>query len=142
MVLTLRKPKSSKKVEWAEDTVDNEHLGRKKSKCRFRSKRDSVGKDGLAHYLLLFIQVVAYTGSRTSLARARRNPRTRNVITAKDTLSSRVLKAIQSRHKPFLPHLSSHWSTIGRDFVSKSFIICHGRWFFSQTIFRLYLYFF
>lgn len=33
VVLTLRKPKSSKKVEWTQDTVDNEHMGRKKSKC-------------------------------------------------------------------------------------------------------------
>jgi len=33
VVLTLRKPKSSKKVVWTEETVDNEHLNRKKSKC-------------------------------------------------------------------------------------------------------------
>jgi len=33
VVLTLRKPKSTKKVVWSEETVDNEHLNRKKSKC-------------------------------------------------------------------------------------------------------------
>jgi len=33
VVLTLRKPKSSKKVVWTEETIDNEHLARKKSKC-------------------------------------------------------------------------------------------------------------
>uniref|UniRef100_A0A4X2KR33 E3 ubiquitin-protein ligase PPP1R11 n=1 Tax=Vombatus ursinus TaxID=29139 RepID=A0A4X2KR33_VOMUR len=29
----LRKPKPDKKVEWTTDTVDNEHLGRRSSKC-------------------------------------------------------------------------------------------------------------
>ncbi|XP_046642308.1 E3 ubiquitin-protein ligase PPP1R11-like [Daphnia pulicaria] len=33
VVLTLKKPQTSKKVGWSQDTVDNEHLGRKKSKC-------------------------------------------------------------------------------------------------------------
>ncbi|KAM7353828.1 uncharacterized protein ACRADG_005752 [Cochliomyia hominivorax] len=31
--LRLKKPKSEKKVGWQEGTVDNEHLGKKKSKC-------------------------------------------------------------------------------------------------------------
>jgi len=31
--LRLRKPKSSKKVQWTQGTVDNEHLNKKKSKC-------------------------------------------------------------------------------------------------------------
>jgi protein phosphatase 1 regulatory subunit 11 len=29
----LHKPKTEKKVQWTETTVDNEHMGRKKSKC-------------------------------------------------------------------------------------------------------------
>lgn len=33
VVLKLKKPKSEKKVEWTSETVDNENLGRKKSKC-------------------------------------------------------------------------------------------------------------
>ncbi|XP_012262577.1 protein phosphatase 1 regulatory subunit INH3 [Athalia rosae] len=31
--LCLRKPKSSKKVQWTQGTVDNEHMNKKKSKC-------------------------------------------------------------------------------------------------------------
>lgn len=31
--LTLRKPKPDKGVKWSSDTVDNEHLNKKKSKC-------------------------------------------------------------------------------------------------------------
>ena len=34
MVLHLRgKPKTEKKVQWGEEVVDNEFMGRKKSKC-------------------------------------------------------------------------------------------------------------
>ncbi|CAI8047207.1 E3 ubiquitin-protein ligase PPP1R11 [Geodia barretti] len=33
LVLRLSKPKSGKKVHWGEDIVDNEHMGKKKSKC-------------------------------------------------------------------------------------------------------------
>ncbi|XP_046469200.1 succinate--hydroxymethylglutarate CoA-transferase isoform X1 [Neodiprion pinetum] len=33
MRLCLRKPKSSKKVQWTQGTVDNEHMNKKKSKC-------------------------------------------------------------------------------------------------------------
>ena len=32
--LKLRKPKSDKKVKWTEETVDNENMGKKKSKCK------------------------------------------------------------------------------------------------------------
>lgn len=31
--LKLRKPKNDKKVKWTTDTVDNEHMNKKKSKC-------------------------------------------------------------------------------------------------------------
>ncbi|XP_060595767.1 E3 ubiquitin-protein ligase PPP1R11-like [Ruditapes philippinarum] len=31
--LKLRKPKNDKKVKWSNETVDNEHLNKKKSKC-------------------------------------------------------------------------------------------------------------
>ncbi|KAL7986303.1 hypothetical protein Chor_011469 [Crotalus horridus] len=33
LTIKLRKRKPSKKVEWSSDTVDNEHLGRRSSKC-------------------------------------------------------------------------------------------------------------
>lgn len=33
MRLKLHKPKSKKKVAWSPDTVDNEHMNKKKSKC-------------------------------------------------------------------------------------------------------------
>lgn len=33
MILKLHKPKSKKKVAWSSDTVDNEHMNKKKSKC-------------------------------------------------------------------------------------------------------------
>jgi hypothetical protein len=42
VVLTLKKPQTSKKVGWSQDTVDNEHLGRKKSKCKSRSLNGKV----------------------------------------------------------------------------------------------------
>lgn len=32
--LRLTKPKNDKKVKWTNETVDNEHLNKKKSKCR------------------------------------------------------------------------------------------------------------
>ncbi|XP_068975624.1 E3 ubiquitin-protein ligase PPP1R11 [Bombus flavifrons] len=31
--LCLRKPRSNKKVQWTQGTVDNEHMNKKKSKC-------------------------------------------------------------------------------------------------------------
>ncbi|XP_015177359.1 PREDICTED: protein phosphatase 1 regulatory subunit 11 isoform X2 [Polistes dominula] len=31
--LRLRKPRSNKKVQWTQETVDNEHMNKKKSKC-------------------------------------------------------------------------------------------------------------
>ncbi|XP_064615924.1 E3 ubiquitin-protein ligase PPP1R11-like isoform X2 [Liolophura sinensis] len=33
LVLKLKKPKNDKKVQWSNDTVDNEHMNKKKSKC-------------------------------------------------------------------------------------------------------------
>ncbi|XP_074654690.1 E3 ubiquitin-protein ligase PPP1R11-like [Tubulanus polymorphus] len=33
VVLKLRKPKNDRKVSWTDDTIDNEMLGKKKSKC-------------------------------------------------------------------------------------------------------------
>ncbi|XP_048472701.1 E3 ubiquitin-protein ligase PPP1R11 [Rhincodon typus] len=33
ITIKLRKRKTNKKVEWTSDTVDNEHLGRRSSKC-------------------------------------------------------------------------------------------------------------
>ncbi|XP_053996737.1 E3 ubiquitin-protein ligase PPP1R11-like isoform X5 [Hylaeus anthracinus] len=32
--LRLRKPKPNKKVQWTQGTVDNEHMNKKKSKCK------------------------------------------------------------------------------------------------------------
>uniref|UniRef100_A0A3Q2QNZ0 E3 ubiquitin-protein ligase PPP1R11 n=1 Tax=Fundulus heteroclitus TaxID=8078 RepID=A0A3Q2QNZ0_FUNHE len=36
LTIKLRKRKTEKKVEWSSDTVDNEHLGRRSSKCEFK----------------------------------------------------------------------------------------------------------
>ncbi|XP_043940289.1 E3 ubiquitin-protein ligase PPP1R11 [Protopterus annectens] len=33
LTIRLRKRRNEKKVEWSSDTVDNEHLGRRSSKC-------------------------------------------------------------------------------------------------------------
>nr|XP_033772819.1 E3 ubiquitin-protein ligase PPP1R11 isoform X2 [Geotrypetes seraphini] len=33
LTIKLRKRKPDKKVEWSSDTVDNEHMGRRSSKC-------------------------------------------------------------------------------------------------------------
>jgi hypothetical protein len=38
MVLRLHKPKTDKKVQWREGTVDNEFMGKKSSKCTNLSK--------------------------------------------------------------------------------------------------------
>lgn len=35
MVLCLHKPKTDKKVQWREGTVDNEFMGKKSSKCMY-----------------------------------------------------------------------------------------------------------
>lgn len=37
MTIKLRKRKTDKKVEWSSDTVDNEHMGRRSSKCEYMS---------------------------------------------------------------------------------------------------------
>lgn len=34
LTLKLRKPKNDKKVQWTTETVDNEHMNKKKSKCK------------------------------------------------------------------------------------------------------------
>lgn len=47
--LRLRKPKSNKKVQWTQGTVDNEHLNKKKSKCM---------------YLIFFIQLFRFMEQR------------------------------------------------------------------------------
>ncbi|KPP66713.1 protein phosphatase 1 regulatory subunit 11-like [Scleropages formosus] len=65
LTITLRKRKTEKKVEWSSDTVDNEHLGRRSSKCccvyekprKFgESSSESEGEDeegcGSAHCIL------------------------------------------------------------------------------------------
>ncbi|XP_068455167.1 E3 ubiquitin-protein ligase PPP1R11 [Clinocottus analis] len=55
LTIKLRKRKTEKKVEWSSDTVDNEHLGRRSSKCcciyekprQFgESSSESEGDDG------------------------------------------------------------------------------------------------
>lgn len=35
LVLRLHKPKNDKKVQWDEAVVDNEDMGKKKSKCKY-----------------------------------------------------------------------------------------------------------
>lgn len=35
LVLRLHKPRNDKKVKWDEAVVDNEHMGKKKSKCKY-----------------------------------------------------------------------------------------------------------
>ncbi|XP_062845571.1 E3 ubiquitin-protein ligase PPP1R11 [Trichomycterus rosablanca] len=65
LTIKLRKRKTDKKVEWSSDTVDNEHLGRRSSKCcciyekpkQFgESSTESEGEDdegcGSAHCIL------------------------------------------------------------------------------------------
>ena len=34
VTLKLKKPKSDKKVKWSKETVDNENMNKKKSKCK------------------------------------------------------------------------------------------------------------
>ena len=34
VVLKLKKPEDKRKVKWEEGTVDNEHMNKKKSKCK------------------------------------------------------------------------------------------------------------
>ena len=33
--LKLKKPKNDKKIKWTQDTVDNEDMNKKKSKCKY-----------------------------------------------------------------------------------------------------------
>lgn len=39
--LKLRKPKTDRKVDWSTDTVDNEHMNKKKSKCKYKKEDKS-----------------------------------------------------------------------------------------------------
>ena len=39
IVLKLHKPKTDKQVKWKEDTVDNENMNKKKSKCMYVKKQ-------------------------------------------------------------------------------------------------------
>ena len=42
MVLKLRKPKPKKKVEWDSSAVDNENMGKKKSKCKANNRQTTL----------------------------------------------------------------------------------------------------
>ncbi|XP_058678554.1 E3 ubiquitin-protein ligase PPP1R11 isoform X2 [Ammospiza caudacuta] len=46
LTLKLRKRKPDKKVEWSSDTVDNEHLGRRSSKCERPDMTQNHPKNG------------------------------------------------------------------------------------------------
>lgn len=89
VVLTLRKPKSSKKVEWTQDTVDNEHMGRKKSKCTLHYYHSLHFYNEIVSS---FLQAVASTGSLINSGRVLQNPRTTSATIVKDTSSSRMPK--------------------------------------------------
>lgn len=43
--LKLKKTDKGKKIKWTEDTVDNEGLGKKKSKCCCQYKKPRAGLD-------------------------------------------------------------------------------------------------
>uniref|UniRef100_A0A3B3X4G0 E3 ubiquitin-protein ligase PPP1R11 n=1 Tax=Poecilia mexicana TaxID=48701 RepID=A0A3B3X4G0_9TELE len=52
LTIKLRKRKTEKKVEWSSDTVDNEHLGRRSSKCEQKcdpASRPLTAGDGHQH---------------------------------------------------------------------------------------------
>ncbi|XP_040269388.1 E3 ubiquitin-protein ligase PPP1R11-like [Bufo bufo] len=44
LTIKLRKRKPDKKVEWTCDTVDNENLGRRSSKCESQQRRVFAGR--------------------------------------------------------------------------------------------------
>ncbi|XP_046371275.2 E3 ubiquitin-protein ligase PPP1R11-like [Haliotis rufescens] len=57
--LKLKKPKPDKKVKWTSETVDNENMGKKKSKCCCvyekprsfgESSSEDEGEDGCSHH--------------------------------------------------------------------------------------------
>lgn len=81
-----KKPKPKKKVEWQEGTVDNEHLMRKKSKCKTRIF-PSIWAELISIYL--HKQVAAFTASLTTSTRALPIPRMKNVTTVAGTLNAR-----------------------------------------------------
>lgn len=99
MVLTLKKPQSSKKVGWAQDTVDNEHLGRKKSKCK-REKATKVFfsffKGFLAAVLVMIIfpnfQVAVCTKNHTSSVRVPQSLKMTSVTIAVGMSNIRIPK--------------------------------------------------
>ena len=66
-MLRLSKPKSEKKVHWDEEIVDNEHLGRKKSKCEtniiMAGMRINRGAHTCPSLSLSLSQVVVFTRS-------------------------------------------------------------------------------
>lgn len=83
LTIRLRKRKTEKKVEWSSDTVDNEHLGRRSSKCTFLSCKRNIKSTvcdlnpegcGFCHLLWWCVtlaavfQVVVFMRSRGSLA--------------------------------------------------------------------------
>lgn len=47
LVLKLKEPKKDNKIQWAEDTIDNENLGRKSSKrcCIFHKRKSFAESD-------------------------------------------------------------------------------------------------
>ena len=36
--MKLKKPKNDKEVKWGEGTIDNEHMNKKKSKCKWKNE--------------------------------------------------------------------------------------------------------
>lgn len=57
LTIKLRKRKTEKKVEWSSDTVDNEHLGRRSSKCECPAARSHLNTEPAARvwsFRLLF----------------------------------------------------------------------------------------
>ena len=40
--LVLKKPKNSRKVNWTNETVDNEHMNKRKSKCKGIRQSDLI----------------------------------------------------------------------------------------------------
>lgn len=88
-------------MEWSSDTVDNEHLGRRSSKCEFVSP-DALGSErrssgcAVAKRLTLaaVFQVAVFTRSRGSLA-------------------SRPLKARETMRTKAAAALTASWATAG-----------------------------
>lgn len=45
--LRLKKPKSDKKVQWTTETIDNEDMNKKKSKCKLYKRKIKIFKRNL-----------------------------------------------------------------------------------------------